>query len=33
MTEQELFTQVGIRPVAEAAPIKQKRLSGFPSDQ
>ena len=30
MTEQELFTQVGIRPVAEPEPIKQKRLAGFP---
>lgn len=30
MTEQELFIQVGIRPVAEPAPIKQKRLAGFP---
>lgn len=30
MTEQELFKQVGIRPVAEPRPIKQKRLAGFP---
>lgn len=30
MTEQELFKQVGIRPVAEPEPIKLKRLAGFP---
>lgn len=30
MTEQELFAQVGIRPAEETAPIKQKRLKGFP---
>lgn len=30
MSEQELFTQVGIRPAEETAPIKQNRLNGFP---
>lgn len=30
MTEQELFTQVGIRPAVASAPSKQKRLAGFP---
>ena len=30
MTDQELFTQVGIRSVPEPAPIKQKRFAGFP---
>ena len=30
MTEQELFTQVGIRPAKESAPLRKKRLAGFP---
>ena len=30
MTEQELFTQVGIRPTKENAPVRKKRLAGFP---
>lgn len=30
MTEQELFTKVGIRSIPEPAPKKQMRLAGFP---
>lgn len=30
MTEQQLFTQVGIRLVKENTPVRKKRLAGFP---